>query len=476
MSRYSPLLVLAVAAAAAAALAQRAPQPALPPEVVRTARELRERAFSGSKAAHWVAALCDRAGPRLAGSQGDRESVAWALETLEALGFARVRAEKVTVRVWQRGAEWGEVLSHSPQKLVLTALGGSVATPGGVLEGEIFEVASLEDLDAKGEKARGKIVFFNKKMERRADLEGYSRAVDVRGRGPSRAARYGALGVLIRSIGTDQNRLPHTGGLDYDEKLPRIPAAAVSIPDAELLERLGRSGTPVRVRFALECGEKGEAESANVIGEIPGASRPEEIVLLGAHRDSWDLGNGALDDGAGCGIVIEAARLIGELPRRPARTIRVVLFGNEENGLAGGKAYASAYAAELARHAAALEADSGTGSPTGFSWLAGPSAEPILKELAALLEPVGAGRLSGDGYGGADISPLRASGVPLFSVLQDVSRYFDYHHTANDTVDKIEPESLDRVVAAVSAFAYVAASVPQPFERIPQAKRPLPKQ
>lgn len=459
----------------AAVFARGASDSTLSPDVRQTARSLREKAFAGSEASRWVAGLTDRVGPRLAGSPGDPRAVAWGLETLKALGFANVRAEKVAVEVWQRGSERGEVVSPEPQRLALTALGGSVRTPEEGLEAEILEVSSLEELGARPEAARGRIVFFNKKMERTSDMSGYSRAVAVRSGGASRAAALGAVGVLIRSVGTDHNRLPHTGGVDYDAKLPRIPAAALSIPDAELLERLGRSGKPIRVRFTLDCGAKGRAESANVIGEIPGSRRPEEIVLLGAHLDSWDLATGAIDDGAGCGIVIEAARLIGELPRRPSRTIRVVLFANEENGLAGARAYAQAHEAELLRHAAALEADSGTGRPTGLSWLAGPSAEPLVREIAALLEPLGAATASGDGFGGADISQLRPAGVPLFSVTQDSSLYFDFHHTANDTFDKIEPEALDRTVAAVATFAYVAASAPEPFERIPESKRPLPK-
>ena len=397
--------------------------------------------------------------------------MAWGLETLETLGFANVHAEKVVVKVWQRGVETGEVVSPWPQRLTLTALGGSVPTPEGGIEADVLEVSSLEDLDRKAASAAGRIVFFNKKMERTADGTGYGRAVDVRSKGPSRAARYGAVGVLIRSVGTDGNRLPHTGALSYEDDAPRLPAAALSIPDAELLERLRAAGRPVRVRFRLSCGEKGEAESANVIGEVPGDGKADEIVLLGAHLDSWDLGTGAIDDGAGCAIVIEAARLIGELPRRPARTIRVVLFANEENGRAGGDSYAKAHAAELSRHAAALEADSGTGRPMGLSWLAGPSAEPALRAIGSLLASVGAGALSGDGDGGVDISTLRAAGVPLFAIRQDMSRYFDFHHTANDTFDKIEAEALDRNVAAVAAFAWMAASMPEPFERIPPAKR-----
>jgi hypothetical protein len=470
MSR-SPLL-LALLAASAAGLAAEPDRPGA--DAWRTAELLREKALAGSRASQWVAGLTDRAGPRLAGSAGDREAVAWSLETLRAAGFSNVRGEKVVVKVWQRGAETGEVVSPWPQRLALTALGGSVPTPDAGIEGEILEVSSLEDLDRKSAAAAGKIVFFNKKMERTADGSGYGRAVDVRSKGPSRAARHGALGVLIRSIGTDDNRLPHTGGLDYDAKWPRLPAAALSVPDAELLERLRKAGRPIRVRFRLTCGERGEAESVNVIGEIPGEGKSDEVVLLGAHLDSWDLGTGAIDDAAGCGIVIEAARLIGELARRPARTIRVVLFANEENGLAGGKAYASAHAAELPRHVAALEADGGTGRPMGLSWLAGPSAEPFLKQVAERLAPIGAGALSGDGEGGADISTLRAAGVPLFAVTQDMSRYFDDHHTANDTFDRIEPESLDRTVAAVAVFAWLAASMPEPFEKIPPARRVKP--
>jgi Zn-dependent M28 family amino/carboxypeptidase len=231
----------------------------------------------------------------------------------------------------------------------------------------------------------------------------------------------------------------------------------------------------VRARFTLGCRDTGEGETANVIGEIPGRGKPDQIVLLACHRDAWDLGPGALDDAAGCGVVIEAARLIAGLAKRPGRTIRVVLFANEENGLAGGRAYAADHAAELPRHVAALEADSGSGRPTGFSWNAGPSAEPLVKEISALLEPLGATGLKKDRAGGADISRLVAAGVPQFSVGQDASRYFDWHHTANDTFDKIEPESLDRVTAAVAVFAYIATSVPEPFEKIPQDQRVLPR-
>ena len=450
--------------------------PALAPEIRTTAESLREMAFSGTHASEWIRSLVDHSGPRLSGSPGDRASVAWGLETLKTLGFAKVHAEKVMVPYWTRGNESGEVTAPYEHKLFLTALGGSVATPEAGLEGEILEVGSLDELAAKSEASvRGKIVFFNKRMRRTIDGAGYGETVPVRGSGPSRAAKKGAIGVLIRSVGTDSNRTPHTGSLKYEEGTSKIPAAALSNPDADLLERLGREGKPVRVRFTLGCRDLGEAESANVIGEIPGRGKPEEIVLLVGHRDSWDLGEGAIDDGAGCGIVIEAARMIGGLQKRPLRSIRVILFANEENGLAGGKSYAETHAAELERHVAALEADLGSGRPIGFAWNAGPSAEPAVKEIAALLGPLGAADVTSTGAGGADISPLVLAGVPLFSVRQDASRYFDWHHTANDTFDKIERESLDRMTAAVAVFAWVAANAPQPFERIPKEKRVLPK-
>jgi hypothetical protein len=402
-------------------------------------------------------------------------AVAWALATLNAQGFTNVHAEKVMVPAWTRGVETGEITAPYRQPLALTALGESVATPEGGLEAEVVEADSLEALDAKGaDSVRGKIVFFNKRMERGSEMRGYGYAVDVRTKGAANAAKLGAAGVLIRSIGTDHNRLPHTGAVDYAADLPKIPAAALAIPDAELLERLIAQGKPVRVKFTLTCRDRPEAESANVIGEIRGSRKPDEIVLLGAHRDSWDLGTGAIDDAAGCGIVIEAARLIGLLPKHPARTVRVCLYANEENGLAGGKAYFKAHEAELAKHAAGLESDSGTDRPVGFAWTAGPSAEPFVKELAEILDPLGAGALS-PGGGGADVGLLKIAGVPMFAVRQDSSRYFDYHHTANDTFDKIDPEGLDRNVAAVAAFAYCAASVPELLERIPPEKREEPR-
>jgi hypothetical protein len=407
------------------------------------------------------------------GSAGDRAAVSLTVAMLKAQGFSNVRAEKVIVPVWERGVETGEVLSPGRQPLVLTALGGSIGTPDGGVEGEIVRFRSLEELVATGASARGKIAFIDRPTARTSDGSGYGSAGDVRGRGASAAARHGAIGLLIRSIGTDNDRLPHTGGMLYEKDAPKIPAAALAAPDASLLTRLLARG-PVKVKFTLGCRTLPDGESANVIGEIPGRDLPKEIVLLGGHLDSWDLGTGALDDAAGCGIVIEAARQIAQLPqaKRPRRTIRVVLFANEEHGLKGGRAYAEKYASELPLHVAALEADLGQGPPLGFSWNAGRSAEAVFKAIAGLLAPLGADHLVEYDIGGADLIYLLPSGIPNLGLSLDATSYFDYHHTANDNFDRIDPTILDRSTAAAATIAYVLAEIPA-VERIPEEKRAL---
>lgn len=417
-----------------------------------------------TRAAEWVRRLTDEVGPRLAGSPGDRAAVAWGLALFRELGFSGVRAEEVPVKVWTRGVETAEVVAPHRQTLVVAALGGSVPTPEGGVAAPIARMESLEALEeavkADPSAVRGKIVFFSRRTVKDPAGPGYGRNVPMRGSGAARSAPHGAVAVLVRSVGTSTSRFAHTGAMQYDEGGPRIPAAAVSNADADLLERLLAKG-PVTVKLVLGGRSLPDATSANVIGEVRGRERPEEVVVVSGHLDSWDLGTGAIDDGAGCGIAIEAARLIAELPRRPRRTIRVVLFANEENGLAGGRSYAARHAKELPKHAGAFEADSGTGAPLGFSWSAADTLEPALAAVARLLEPLGAGALRKGGYGGADVSPMAPAGVPLFGLRQDTSTYFDYHHTADDTFDKIEPASLDRAAAAMAAMAFAVADLPE---------------
>ena len=424
---------------------------------------LATRGTSPTRATEWVRRLTDEVGPRLAGSPGDRAAVAWGVALLRELGFANVRAEEVPVTVWERGVETATVVSPYPQKLVVTALGGSVGTPPAGITAPVVEMKTLEALEevvkADPDTVRGRIVFFSRRMARPGQGPGYGATVPIRSSGAAKAGPHGALAVLVRSVGTSTSRFAHTGSTNYAEGVPRIPAAAVSNTDADLLERLLARG-PVKVKVALGCRSLPPSTSANVIGEIPGREKPDEVVVVSGHLDSWDLGTGAIDDGAGCAIAIEAARLIAESPRRPLRTIRVVLYANEESGLAGGRGYAARHAAELLKHAGAFECDSGTGAPQGFSWNAADTLGPALVAVAMLLEPLGAGTLRRGGAGGADVSAMAPAGVPLFGLRQEMERYFDFHHTADDTFDKIEPASLDKAAAAVAAMAYAVADLP----------------
>jgi carboxypeptidase Q len=454
-----------------AAAAPKRPEPPPAPDMTATATTLRDEALRGTRAFEIVSSLTTEVGPRSAGSPGDAAAVAWALRTLKALGFSRVHGEKVKVPHWDRGAESGEILSPYPQAVALAALGGSVGTPAGGLEAEVVEVATLEALaKVDAAKLKGKIVFFSNRMERTRDGSGYGVAVRVRGGGAAQAGKLGAAAVLIRSIGTDDNRLPHTGAMRYEEGGPRIPAAALSNPDADLLHAELASGKPVRFRLSLGARQLPDAESANVIGEILGREKPQEVVLLGAHLDSWDLGRGAIDDGAGVAIMVEAARRIGALPRHPRRTVRVVLFANEEFGLSGARAYAEEHADELPGHVLAGESDFGSGKVWQFESRVATAALPRLADFMRQLAPLGVSGGDNLADGGADLSPLDPAHVPVVALRQDGLYYFDVHHTANDTLDKITPKDLDQNVAAWAVVAYLAAEQPGDFGRAPAAE------
>jgi hypothetical protein len=462
---------------AALALAEVAVDP-LPPETHAAVAALAGLGTSQTRATEWVRRLTDEVGPRLAGTPGDRAAVAWAAALFRELGFSNVRAEEVPVAVWERGVETARVVSPFPQTLVVTALGGSVGTPPEGITAPIVEMKTLEALEqavkADAKAVRGKIVFFSRRMASSGQDQGYGATVPIRASGAAKAGPHGALAVLVRSVGTSTSRFAHTGSTNYDDGGPRIPAAAVSNTDADLLERLLARG-PVKVKIVLGCRPLPPSVSANVIGEVKGREKPDEVVVVSGHLDSWDLGTGAVDDGAGCAIAIEAARLIAESPRRPRRTIRVVLYANEESGLAGGKGYAARHAAELAKHAGAFEADSGTGTPTGFSWNAADTLGPALAAVSRLLDPLGAGTLRKGGTGGADISSMAPAGVPLFGLRQETGRYFDFHHTADDTFDKIEPASLDKAAAALAAMAYTVADLPGIHTLSPGSAEPKPR-
>jgi hypothetical protein len=418
-----------------------------------------------------LAELTDTIGPRLSGSPGAAAAVEWAVRHFRADGLA-VHLEPVRVPRWLRGEERAELLGPVavPRRLAVTALGGSPPTPPGGVTAEVIEARSLEDLDALGEKVRGRIVLFQHAMA--PGMASYGENVVLRGRGPAEAARRGAAAALVRSLTTAFFRDPHTGQTVFLAGAPRVPAAALAAEDADLIHRLIGRG-PVTVHLALGCGpgDPPEVDSANVVAELRGRERPEEIVLLGAHLDSWDLGSGAIDDGAGVAMVMEAMRAAARQPGPPRRTLRAVLFMNEENGLAGGKGYADRHRAEAERHVAALEADAGGGRPTGFSVDAGQGGEALVARLAAPLAALQADRVTA-GAGGADISPLRYLRVPVVEVAQDTTHYFDVHHGAADTLDKVSPADLARAAAALSVMAWGLAEAPDVLPRPPVPSEP----
>jgi hypothetical protein len=444
---------------------RRPPRPA-PSDPTVTA--LREQALSSDLAFELVASLTTEVGARSAGSEGDRRAVDWALAAMRRLGLDEVRSEPVTVPHWVRGEESGEILAPFRQKVLLAALGGSVGTPEEGITGEVISFPSLEALqDAPAEQVAGRIVFLDRRMERTRDERGYGEGVGIRRDGPAAGGRKGALAVLIRSVATGNHRFPHTGTTKYADA-PRVPAAALAGPDADLLARQLATGQPVRFHLRLTARLLPDAASANVVGEVRGATRPEEVVLLGAHLDSWDLGTGAIDDGAGCAIVMAAAKLIAGAPRRPARTVRVVLFANEEFGLSGASAYATAHADELPRHVLAMEADLGAGKVWGMRATAAPAGRDFLQAASADLAPLGVEWLEAEAFGGADLSPLQPAHVPYADLAQDASDYFDFHHTADDTFDKIDPAALAQAVAAHAVLAFRAADTDVAFGPAPE--------
>jgi len=428
------------------------------PEELKTAAQLRDQAAAGNGAWDLVESLTTEVGPRLAGSPGDKAAVKWAQAKFNELGFDKVWTEEVAFPYWIRGTEEASVISPFPQGLTICALGGSVGTPEAGIEAPIVEVpnyAALAQMDRA--KVEGRIVYISNRMERHRTGKGYGQAVIARGKGPSAAAELGAVALLIRSIGTDTHRFPHTGGTNYTKDIARIPAAALSNPDADLLSNMVRRGKEIRVRLKLTCRNAGMTTSHNVIGEYTGRENPEQVILLGAHLDSWDLGTGAIDDGAGCAIVTEAARLISLLPERPRRTLRVVLYANEEGGLFGGRAYAAAHRNDLNNHMIAGESDLGADRIWKFSTNVAEPALPLMKSMAELMAPLGIEMGNNKAGGGPDIGPMHRLGMPVITFSQDATRYFDLHHTADDTLDKIDPEALAQNVAAYVVFAYLSA-------------------
>jgi carboxypeptidase Q len=421
--------------------------------------ELERRALDDNMAIATLRSLVAAAPKRLAGSEGMTNAEQWASAMMREIGFDEVRAEPVMVPHWQRGIEAGAIVQPTRKPLRITALGGSISTPDGGLEADIVEVRSFEELRELGDAAKGKIVFFNRPMPRifRRTGRAYGAAVPQRSNGAIEAAKVGGVFALVRSVTTAIDGYPHTGAMRYEDGVAKVPAAAVATEDADALSAWLSQG-PVRVRLELGCKNLPDAVGHNIVGDYLGSELPEEIVLIGGHLDAWDLGSGAHDDGAGVAHCLEAVRLLMSMGCRPKRTIRVVLFANEENGLRGANAYAKAHENEIDHHVAAIETDSGGFTPQGFSCsLRGEQAEEV-EQLFAPLDQIQAGLfLSGAGSGGADISVLFARGVPCFGLWVDGHRYFDYHHTAVDELAAVNERELALGAAVVGFAASVLA-------------------
>lgn len=437
---------------------QRPAASAVPAAYQAAADKLTAAAHGRTRAWELLSVLVDSHGHRLSGSKALERAIDWTIAQMQRDGLERARREKVMVPRWVRGAERARVVGPIERDLVILGLGGTVGT-GGKLRAEIAVVERLEDIAARGAELRGKIVVINQAMPR-FDHEHhnsfYGETVKIRSSGAAEAAKVGARAVLIRSVTANSLRSPHTGAVRYAEGVPKIPAAALTLEDAELLARLARRG---RTEVELSLGAKTlpDAESGNAIAELRGRELPEEIVVIGGHIDSWDVGDGSTDDGAGCIMAMEAAAMLKELGLVPRRTIRVVLFTNEENGLRGGQAYHAAHGKE--KHAAAIESDSGAGAPRGFGVTGTPEQVAAVQALAPLFHGLGAGLIESGG-GGADISFLTKDGVLSLGLHPDTSAYFDLHHSPADTFDKIDPDHLQRNAAALALMAYVLAERP----------------
>lgn len=406
-----------------------------------------------------LAELTDTYGARLTGSDNLTRAIAWAAATMKADGFDNVRTEKVMGPKWVRGRESLEIIDPPHHVIPLLGLGGSTATATEGLEAEVMVVSTMDELQKRSADARGRIVLFD------VPYSTYGETVAYRSGGARIAAQHGAVGMLLRSVGPMGLRTTHTGGMQYGDEAPKIPAAAISVEDAQRIHRIVDRGRKVRVRLKMEAHFEPDAESANVIGEITGRERPDEIVLVGCHFDSWDAATGASDDAVGCIATWEGLRLMKKLNIRPRRTVRLVLFTNEENGLRGGNAYRDAYARDAEKHVLAIESDSGVFAPAHLAFSGSESARRVIAEIGTLLAGIDMQHVS-PGGGGADIGPIAAVGkVPMMAYAGDSTKYFTIHHTPADTVERIQPAEVSKAAASLGVVMYVVAEMP---ERLPK--------
>ena len=423
------------------------------------AQRLIEAATADQFAWDRLAELTDTFGARLTGSENLTRAIAWATETMKKDGLDRVRTEKVMAPKWVRGHESLEIVDPPHHLIPLLGLGGSTATPPAGVEADVLVVSSMDELQKRSAEAKGRIVLFD------APYTSYGETVVYRSGGARIAAQHGAVGMLLRSVGPMGLRTTHTGGMQYGDEGAKIPAAAISVEDSQRIQRMVARGRRVRVRLKMEAHFDPDVESANVIGEITGRERPDEIVLVGCHFDSWDAATGASDDAVGCIATWESLRLMKKLKIQPRRTVRLVLFTNEENGLRGGTAYKDAYLKDAPNHVLAIESDSGVFAPARLAFSGSESARRIIAEIGTLLAGIDMHNV-GPGGGGADIGPIAQAGsVPMMAYSGDATKYFTIHHTPADTVERIMPAEVSKAAASLAVMTYVVAEMP---ERLPK--------
>lgn len=465
--------------------AQRYLQPPVqyPPQLTSELKQLQEAALKSDYAWEQLAHLTYNIGPRPAGSPQANFAAQYVAGELRKLGLD-VRLEKVTVPHWVRGEETAALVEFpgmapgTTQKVVLTALGGSVATPASGITAEVVVVNDLDELAALSpDKVAGKIVLFNAKFDKQLAALGhggaaYGQAVIYRAIGASAAATHHAVAALIRSVGGADYRIPHTGAMRYLPDVPKIPAAAITAEDADMLAYLAHQGT-VRMHLVLTPQQLEDVDSYNVVADLKGSEQPDQVVIVSGHLDSWDLGTGAIDDGAGVVVAMQTAHLVKQLGLKPRRTIRVIAWMNEEFGDSGGLAYAAAHKDEAGKHFAAIESDLGAGHPAGINMTAPGANVPLLRPAAQVLQTIGASMIGTPQDTETDIGPLLALGVPCFGPIQDERFYFNYHHTAADTLDKVVPRELQENAAVMAVLAYSLANLPKDLVR--PAPRPAPE-
>jgi carboxypeptidase Q len=445
------------------------------PQQIATMARLRDAALTDSYALDELRHLTDNIGPRLSGSPQAQHAVEYVATEMRALG-ADVQLEKTEVPHWVRGVETGEVLSWpgqtpgTTQKIVLTALGGSGATPPEGLQADVVVVNSFADLrQLPAGAVKGKMLLFNERFDKQLAAQGeggaaYGKAVVYRGGGPALGKSLGAVAVLVRSAGGADYRLPHTGSTFRNQEGQPIPSAAVTAEDADLLANLAHQG-PVRMRLTLTPQSLPPVESDNVIADWKGTEHPEQVVIVSGHLDSWDLGTGAIDDGAGVVVSMQAIHLLHQLGIHPKRTVRFIAWMDEEQGAEGAKTYAAEHASELQNHVAAMESDLGAGHPIGILFVGKPELEDWMRPVAQVLDAIGAGTVKASREAGTDVDPLNQKGVPGFSPNQDSRFYFNYHHTAADTFDKVNPRELNENAAVMTVLAYALADSGNPAPR-----------